>query len=58
MKVTIEGNELVIRIPAELKAPRASASGKTRLVASETSKGEINVQGKPLTVAINAYIKA
>jgi hypothetical protein len=58
VKVTIEGNELVIRIPANLKDPRPSASGKTLLVASETSKDTAQVKGKGLTVAINAYIKA
>jgi hypothetical protein len=58
VKVTIEGNELVIRIPANLSSPRPSASGKTLLVASETSKDTVQVKGKGLTVAINAYIKA
>jgi hypothetical protein len=58
MKVTIEGQELVIRIPARLKDPPRSASGKTLLVASETDKNTVQVLGKGLTVAINAYIKA
>ncbi len=58
MKVAIENNELVIRIPANLKNPPASSSGKTKLIASETSKSEVNVLGKQVTVAVNAYIKA
>jgi hypothetical protein len=56
MKVTVEGNELVIRIP--LEKPTRSKSGKTLLVA--TSGGNIEtgamVDGKPITVGLNAYI--
>ncbi len=56
MKVTIEGGELVIRIP--LEKPTRSKSGKTLLVA--TSGGNIEteavVDGKPITVGLNAYI--
>jgi hypothetical protein len=57
MQVTIEGNELVIRIPL-LPEPTRSKSGKTMLVA--TSGGsvvtEAMVDGKPITVGLNAYI--
>jgi hypothetical protein len=56
MKVTVEKNELVIRIP--LTAPRPSASGKTLVVA--TSGGnqttEAEVDGKRVVVGVNAYI--
>lgn len=58
MKVTLENNELVIRIPTT--APTLSASGKTKSVAS--SHGNITtsviIDGKPVTVGVNAYIKA
>lgn len=56
MKVTIEGNELVIRMP--LENPTPSASGKTLVVAS--SHGNVKtsavIDGKPVTVGLNAYI--
>lgn len=57
MHATIEGDELVLRIPL-LPAPTRSKSGKTMLVA--TSGGnvvtEATVNGKPVTVGMNAYI--
>jgi hypothetical protein len=57
MQVNVEGNELVIRIPL-LPEPTRSKSGKTLLVA--TSGGsvvtEATVNGKPVTVGLNAYI--
>lgn len=56
MQVTIEGNELVIRLP--LETPTLSSSGKTMMVA--TSRGNIKtdaiVDGKNVTVGVNAYI--
>lgn len=58
MKVTIENNELVIRIEME-NPPQPSASGKTLVVAS--SRGNVTtsaqVQGKPVVIGLNAYIK-
>ncbi|WP_198137483.1 hypothetical protein [Terriglobus sp. TAA 43] len=57
MQVTIEGNELVIRI-SMLETPTKSKSGKTMLVA--TSGGNVvtdaMVNGQPVTVGLNAYI--
>lgn len=57
MKVTIENNELVIRI--ELMDPRPSVSGKTLVVA--TSGGNkattATVNGKPIIIGLNAYIQ-
>lgn len=57
MKVEIKGKDLVITIPMNPK-PSPSASGKTLVVAS--SKGnivtEVEVNGKALTVGLNAYI--
>lgn len=59
MNATIDSktNELVIRIP--LQSPRPSASGKTLVVA--TSGGNqattAQVNGKPITIGVNAYIK-
>ena len=57
MKVEIKGNELVITIA--LNEPRPSASGKTLVVA--TTSGNVvttaQVQGKPIIIGLNAYIK-
>lgn len=57
MKATIEGNELVIRI--EMNEPRPSASGKTLVVASSGGNQTTTamVDGKPVIVGLNAYIK-
>lgn len=56
----IEKNELVIRIPATTKNMVRSASGKTLRVAS--SEGNVTtdllVDGKPVIIGLNAYIKA
>jgi hypothetical protein len=58
MKVEIVGKDLVITMP--LETPKPSASGKTLVVCS--SHGNVvtsaTVNGKPITVGINAYIKA
>lgn len=57
MQASIEGNELILRIPL-LPQPTRSKSGKTMLVA--TSGGnvvtEATVNGKPVTIGLNAYI--
>ena len=57
MKVTIENNELVIRIPVE-NPPRPSKSGKSLIVAS--SSGNVTtscmVEGRPLVAGLNCYI--
>ena len=58
MKAEIVGTNLVITI--EMQEPTPSASGKTLVVAS--SRGNVVTQavvnGKPVTVGFNAYIKA
>ena len=57
MKVTIENNVLKIEIP--MNAPRPSVSGKTLVVAS-TNGNQVTtaqVNGKPVTIGLNAYIK-
>lgn len=57
MTATIEKGELVIRIA--LQTPRPSATGKTLVVA--TTGGNIQttaeVDGKPITIGVNAYIR-
>jgi hypothetical protein len=58
MQVTIKDGNLIIAVP--LQAPRRSASGKTLVVASThgNKTTEVQVQGKPVTIGLNAYIKA
>jgi len=57
MIVAVENGQLVIRIPMN-NPPTPSATGKTLVVAS--SRGNIKtdcmVNGKPVTVGVNAYI--
>lgn len=54
-----KNGKLIITIDCNMDNPPRSASGKTLLVASETSKNSgVNLKSKPLTVAINAYVKA
>lgn len=57
MQVKIEGTDLVIRMP--LQAPTPSSSGKTLIVASTGGNKTTNalVDGKPVVIGLNAYIK-
>ena len=57
MKVDIKDNNMVITIP--MGTPTPSASGKTLVVAS--TRGNVitdaMIDGKPVVVGVNAYIK-
>ena len=57
MKTTIKDNILHIEIP--LHTPRMSVSGKTLTVASSNGNQptEARINGQPVIVGINAYIK-
>ena len=57
MKTTIKDNVLHIEIP--LHAPRPSATGKTLTVASSNGNKptEATINGLPVIVGVNAYIK-
>lgn len=54
----IEGNVLVIRVPMN-EQPKPSTSGKSRVVASThgNKTTEVLVEGKPVVIGVNAYIK-
>lgn len=58
LKVTIENGMLVIRLPMN-PTPVPSGSGKTLIVAS--THGNVAtaavVQGQPVTIGVNAYIR-
>lgn len=57
MEVKIRDNKLCIEI--DLEEPKPSSSGKTLVVAS--TRGNVvttaEVNGKPITIGLNAYIK-
>ena len=57
MKATIKDNVLHLEIP--LLTPRPSATGKTLTVASSKGNQETTatVNGRPVIVGVNAYIK-
>ena len=57
MHATIEGKKLIIEI--DLETPTPSASGKTLVVASSHGNAATTaiVDGKPLIIGLNAYIK-
>lgn len=59
MEATLENGHLVIRIPVNA-TPTLSSSGKSLNVASTGGNvtTAILVQGKPLVIGLNAYIKA
>ncbi len=58
MNVTIDGNELVIRIA--MQEPKPSASGKTLVLATTHGnvKSGLKVGDKEVVVGLNAYIPA
>ena len=57
MKVEIKDNKLYIEI--DLEEPTRSASGKTLVVASTggNTVTTAQVNGKPVTIGLNAYIR-
>ena len=57
MKVEIRDNKLCIEI--DLEKPTPSSSGKTLVVASTRGNAvtDVRVDGKPVTIGLNAYIK-
>lgn len=57
MTVEIKGNKLCIEI--DLETPKPSASGKTLVVASTRGNAVTTaaIDGKPVIVGLNAYIK-
>lgn len=58
MKAEIKDKNLVITIPIN-ETPKASASGKTLVIASSQGNKEtaLEVNGKRVTIGVNAYIK-
>lgn len=58
MEAKIEGDFLVVKLP--LQPPTPSSTGKTLVVASSYGNQPTTavVDGKPLYVGVNAYIRA
>lgn len=57
MKAEVKDGNLIITIP--LQAPAPSTSGKTLVVASShgNTVTTATIDGKPIVVGVNAYIK-
>jgi len=57
MKVEIKGKELIITV--EMQTPTPSASGKSLVIASShgNQRTTARIDGKPVIVGLNAYIK-
>ncbi len=57
--VRIEGDKLIIELSLNTKDPQPSASGKTLVVASTHGNmtTDVMVNGKPLVIGVNAYIR-
>jgi hypothetical protein len=57
LTASIEGEYLVIRVPLN-QHPTRSATGKTLVVASShgNKETEVQVQGRPVFVGVNAYV--
>jgi hypothetical protein len=57
LTASVEGDFLVIRVPLN-PTPIRSATGKTLVVASShgNKETEVEIQGKPVFVGVNAYI--
>lgn len=58
LTASIEGEYLVIRVPLNAK-PVPSSTGKTLVVASThgNKQTEVEIDGKPVFVGVNAYIR-
>lgn len=58
LTASIEGEYLVIRVPMNAK-PTPSSTGKTLVVATShgNKQTEVEVQGKPVFIGVNAYIQ-
>jgi hypothetical protein len=56
IKTEIKGNQLIIT--ADLETPTPSASGKTMVIVSSRGnmRTNVTVDGKPLTLGLNAYV--
>jgi hypothetical protein len=57
LTAAIEGEYLVVRVPMNPK-PTPSATGKTLVVATShgNKQTELEIDGKPIFVGVNAYI--
>lgn len=58
MTAKLVGSKLVIEI--ETQTPRPSASGKTLVIATTSGNQatSVIVDGKPVVIGLNAYVKA
>lgn len=59
MRASIDPAARTLTLVLDLEEPTPSASGKTLVVASTHGNKQLDIQinGKPVTVGVNAYIK-
>lgn len=57
MKVELKGKDIVITMPATMKNPPASKSGKTKVIATSNGNKEFQLDGKTVYVGVNVYTK-
>lgn len=59
MKATLKGNTLIVEIEINTP-PQPSKSGKTKVVASTygNTPTTVTVDGKPVIIGLNAYVRA
>jgi len=58
MQATVKEGNLIIVIPAKVKNPPVSKSGKTRIVASTHgfTRTDVEVEGERVAISLNATI--
>lgn len=57
MKAEVKNGNLILTLPLN-PSPVLSSSRKTFLVASEDKRDAVNIGGKSVRIAVNAYFKA
>jgi hypothetical protein len=57
MNVVVDEKKKTITITVPLQDPKASKSGKTKVIASLTGETDQTFKGKPVHVSLNAYVK-
>jgi len=60
LSAKVDEQKRVLIITVDLQEPTPSVSGKSVLIASThgNQASGVNIQGKPLIVSVNAYVRA
>lgn len=57
MEVKLVGKNIVITMPATIKNPPPSKSGKTKVIATSNGNKQFEIDGKTVFVGVNVYTK-